>query len=285
MARSPSMSHGPRPKRSALRGFTIGFIGAGTMGRALIKGLLTQGISRKALRASDPSARARREVRRTFHIAVTDDNLAVVRNSDVLVLAVKPQQFPELVAQIVPALNRHQLVISIAAGITLRWLQTRLPGQPIVRVMPNLPATVGRGFSVIATGRAATARHRAMALAMFGAVGEVAGLPERAFDAVTAVSGSGPAYVFFLVEAWETAAKQLGLPSSVASRAIQQTLEGSVRLLRTAEEPASALIEKVASKGGTTEAALRVLARRHVAAHVVEALQADTCRSKQLSMS
>ena len=278
MAQSTSLARALGSKR-------IGLIGTGTMGQALIKGLLANGTPRRALHAADPSARTRRDVRRRFHLALTADNVRVVRRSDIVILAVKPQQFPDVIAQIAPHVSRRQLVISIAAGIRLPWLASWLPGVPLVRVMPNLPATVGCGYSAIALGRAATARHRAIAKALFGAVGEVVELPERQFDAVTAVSGSGPAYVFFLVEAWEQAARRLGLPASVARRAVARTLEGSVRLLRATDAPASALIRKVASKGGTTEAALNVLAARHVARHVADAVRAAARRSRALSCS
>lgn len=269
----------------SLRGVTIGVIGAGTMGRALIQGLAARGLSRHAILAADPNPAARRDVRRRFHLAVTGENGRVADRADILILAVKPQQFSEVIAGIAPRLARRPLIISIAAGITLRWLQARLPGVPLVRVMPNLAATVGSGFSAIALGRWSTARHRAIALAVFGAVGDVVEVPERCFDAITAVSGSGPAYVFFLVQAWETAARSLGLPKAVAERAIRQTLKGSTRLLEAGGEPPAALIAKVASKGGTTEAALARLAKRRVVEHFAEALRAAANRSKALSWS
>ena len=253
------------------------------MGQALIKGLLANGTPRRALTTADPNARARRNAQRRFRVSVAEDNVRAARRSDVVILALKPQQFPDVIGQLAPHLTRRQLVISIAAGIRLRWLASRLPGVPLVRVMPNLPATVGCGWSAVALGGTATARHRAIAKALFGAVGEVVELPERAFDAVTAVSGSGPAYVFFLVEAWEQAARTLGLPASVARRAVAQTLEGSVRLLRATDVTASALIGKVASKGGTTEAALKVLAARRVARHIADAVRAAARRSRELS--
>ena len=268
-----------------LRGKALGFIGAGTMGQALMKGLLVQGISARALRASDANGATRREVSRRFGVDVRADNAAVARRSDIVILAVKPQQFQEIVLQLAPHVTRRQLVITIAAGITLRWLQRRLPGVPVIRVMPNLPATIGSAFSAIAPGRAATTQHRAMAKALFGAVGQVAELPERYFDAITAVSGSGPAYVFFLVHMWEEAARSLGLPPAVASGAVRQTLEGSMRLLQASRLSASELIGKVASKRGTTEAALKVLAKRRVAAHFAEALRAAARRSRALSWS
>ncbi len=266
-----------------LRGRVIGIIGAGTMGQALIKGLLAHGLSRGALRVADPSVKARRVVRRRFRLQAVGRSASVVRESDILILAVKPQQFPTLVRELAAQLTRRHLVISIAAGVSLRWLQARLPGIPMVRAMPNLPATVGCGFTAVAPGRLAVSRHRAIASALFGAVGAVAELPERYFHAVTAVSGSGPAYVFFLVSMWEEAARVLGLPPSVARSAIQRTLDGSVRLLQAAGEPAATLIGKVTSKRGTTEAALKVLAKRRVSAHFTEALQAAARRSHTLS--
>lgn len=278
-------SHAPRPTPRTLRGKKIGVIGAGTMGQALIGGLLAQGVPARMLRATDASAAMRNTVRKRFRIQVGDDNLHAVRACDVVILAVKPQQFPELMTSIASGVTSRHLVISIAAGITLRWLQARLPKAAVVRVMPNLPATVGAGFSALTMGRRVTARHRQIARALFAAVGEVCELPESSFDAITAVSGSGPAYVFLLVQMWEEAARALGLPTAIASRAIAQTLEGSVQLLKVSGEPAAVLAGKVASKKGTTEAALKVLAKRRVAAHFTEALRAAAKRSQTLSWS
>jgi pyrroline-5-carboxylate reductase len=268
----------------ALRNLTIGVIGSGKMGQALIQGLLARGVPRRSIRTADASAAMRAQVRRRFRVLVTDGNAAVARHSDVIILAVKPQQFPEVVPTLARELTRRPLVISIAAGITIRWLEARVPKIPIIRVMPNLPATVGCAFSAIAAGRKATTRHRAIARALFGSVGDVVELPERHFDAITAVSGSGPVYVFFLVHAWERAARALGLPQEVARQAIRRTLEGSGRLLEASGEPPETLMAKVASKRGTTEAALKVLERRRVLAHFIEALRAAARRSKELSL-
>lgn len=263
----------------------IGLIGAGKMGQALLTGLRAHGVPRHALCASETSPQTRTTIRRRFRIKTINDSLQVARQSNVVILAVKPQQFPAVIASLEAGVTRRHLVISIAAGIRLRWLEARLPGVPIIRAMPNLPATVGCGFSAIALGRRATARHRAIALAIFRAVGQVVDLPERSFDAITAVSGSGPAYLFFLVQAWEEAARALGLPRLLAGRAIRQTLEGSLRLWQASHGSAQTLIGQVASKGGTTEAALRVLAKRRVAARFTEALRAAARRSRELSWS
>ena len=262
---------------------TIAFIGAGKMGQALIRGLLTSGVARAHLTAADADAGIRRAAAKAFRIRVTADNAAAARRADVVVIAVKPQQLPEVLPALARVIRRRQLVISIAAGTTLRWLQARLPGVPIVRAMPNLPATVGQGFTALARGRHAGARHLATARKIFEAAGTVVDLPERQFDAITAVSGSGPAYVFYLVKCWEDAARSLGMPASAASAAIRQTLVGSVALLESSGLPAEELIRRVASKKGTTEAALNVLARRRVASHFQEAVQAAARRSRALS--
>ena len=270
---------------NALRGVRIGVVGTGKMGQALIGGLLAQGVRASQLAGADAEAATRRLVAGRFRIRVSADTAAMAGGSQLLILAVKPQQFPALLRDIAPHVRRGALVVSIAAGITLRWLTQRLPGVAVARVMPNLPATVGCGFSALTFGRGVAARHRAQARALCEAVGQVVELPERQFDAVTAVSGSGPAYVFFLVAMWEEAARSLGLPPAVASQAIRQTLAGSSRLFEQSGEPASVLIGKVASKGGTTEAALKVLANRRVELHFREALRAAARRSQQLSWS
>ena len=264
-----------------LRGLTIGFIGAGTMGRALITGLIGQGLKPRALLAADPSVPARRRLS-ALGVRTRRENCLVACEADVIIVAVKPQEMSSVLAS-VPCLKPRQLVISIAAGITLRWLQTRLPGVPIIRVMPNLPATVQQGFAAYALGRRATPRHRAIVQAIFSAVGEAVELSERHLDAVTAVSGSGPAYVFLLAKMWEAAASALGLPPAVAKHAVRQTLKGSVELLAGDRLSPQEWIAKVASKKGTTEAALRVLARRRIGRHFAEALQAAAKRSRALS--
>ncbi len=313
-------------RAGALRGKTVGVIGAGTMGQALIRGLLHDGMASGRIVASDPRAGARRGLTR-LGVRMHAKNAPVARQADVLLLAVKPQEMRSLLQELRPWVRRRPLdspafggvardvarnrsrgrperaqrvegrregnsgiarrapplVISIAAGITRRTLESRLPGTPVARVMPNLPATVGAGFSAFTLGRRAGPAHRAVVEAIFGAVGETVELPERLFDAVTAVSGSGPAYVFFLVHAWEGAARALGLPRAVARRAVRQTLAGSVRLLASASLEPEAWIRRVASKRGTTEAALSVLTRRRLEPAFREALRAAARRSQELS--
>jgi len=273
----------PSNLSSLLQRKTIGFIGAGTMGQALMRGLIAQGLNPGQLLAADANPSTRRSVEKSLRVPTVAENAEVIQAADIILLAVKPQQLADVLREIKSLVTPRQLVISIAAGISLHWLQKYLGRVPLVRVMPNLPATVGCGFSAIALGRTATSRHGAMARALFGAVGDVVELPERLFDAITAVSGSGPAYLFFFVDAWERAARALGLPSSIATAAVRATLAGSLRLLQMSGEQPATLIRRVASKKGTTEAALRVLTERHVAQHVTEALRAAARRSKELT--
>jgi pyrroline-5-carboxylate reductase len=262
----------------------LGFIGGGNMAAAMIGGLLQKGFSASDIRVAEPQAERRAWLSAEFGVAV-EESAAGCLAADVVVLAVKPQQLPEVLATIAPAVTARHVVISIAAGISLRWLQRRLPRARLVRVMPNLPATVRCGFSALSFGAHVRAQDRRTARAIFEAVGEVCELPERHLDAITAVSGSGPAYVFFLIQAWQAAARRLKLPPAVAQRAIVATLRGGLALFDAAQEDPAALIAQVASKKGTTEAALKVLARRRVAAHFVEAVQAAAARSRALAWS
>jgi pyrroline-5-carboxylate reductase len=273
------------PKSKILFDGRVGLIGAGTMGQALIGGLLARGVSPRAIQAVEADPETRRRVARRFGIAVGRDAPMPARCCETILLAVKPQQMAEVVESLAPHVTRRHLVISIAAGITLRWLQRRLPGVPLARVMPNLPATVGGACSALTLGRFATARHRRLARAICEAVGTVVELPERLFNAITAVSGSGPAYVFFLMDAWQEAARLLGVPTEVARTMIASTIEGSLRLWQASGQPPASLIARVASKGGTTEAALRHLDRRQVRAAFIEAVQAAASRSAALSVA
>lgn len=252
------------------------------MGQALLRGLIAQGCARRQLLVSEASASTRRQLRR-LRVRVVAENRVAASQADILVLAVKPQDMSGVLVEIAWSTRPRQLVISIAAGTTLHFLQSRLRGVPIVRVMPNLGATRRQGFAAFSLGRHATASHRAITHALFGAVGTSVEVPERQLDAVTAVSGSGPAYVFFLAHSLETAAKQLGLPRQIAEQAVRQTLVGSANLLRHGTLSPKEWIKRVASKGGTTEAALNVLARRRVAGAFAEAVRDAASRSRQLA--
>jgi len=265
----------------------IAFIGGGNMARALIGGLLRRGWPAGALRVADPLAAARDQLATSFPgIGVHDDNLEAVRDAGTWVLAVKPQQAQQVAESLAAtAAANRPLVVSIAAGIRrddlARWLG---PEATVLRCMPNRPALLGCGITAIhrPAGVPAALQHHAEEL--LSAAGECVWLDDEALlDAVTAVSGSGPAYVFLLVEMLEAAAVAEGIDAGTARRLALQTVAGSARLaLESAEEPA-VLREQVTSPGGTTAAALAVLEQAGIRATFARAVRAATERSRQLS--
>jgi pyrroline-5-carboxylate reductase len=269
--------------RTELLKRTVGLLGVGKMGQAIVQGLLKQGMPRSQVIAAEPNPETRSTVARQLRIKLYEHNPLVVAAADVLILAVKPQTMHAVLEDISAHLKPHTLVVSIAAGITLRTLQRALPGAPVVRVMPNLPATVGQGFTAIALGGLCRPVHARVVRSLFSAVGETIDLPEHHFDAITAVSGSGPAYVFHFVHCWEAAARALNLSEAAAKLAILHTLRGSLTLLATSQSDARTLAQNVASKGGTTEAALKVFNEYRFDRMLQAALQAAAQRSQELS--
>ncbi|MBI4226907.1 MAG: pyrroline-5-carboxylate reductase, partial [Candidatus Omnitrophica bacterium] len=234
------------------------------------------------LLGADPSP-ARRAALRRLTIHAAGSNVALARASEILLLAVKPQEMPAVLREIAPALSPAQLVISIAAGRSTRWIERRLPVRvPVVRAMPNMPAQIGQGITVLCRGRAARPAHVAAARAIFRALGETLELPERHFHAVTALSGSGPAYVFSLMEAMLAAGRRLKVPAAALERLVRHTVLGSAQLAACTGEPPAVLRARVTSKGGTTEAALRTFERSGVQAGVVAGIRAAARRSAQL---
>ncbi len=275
----------------------IGVIGCGTMGSAILRGLLAARVARPTqLIGADPATAKRaslrrllargpysRSVQRGVRVRVAPSNRALVQQSTVVILAVKPQELVAVARQIAPALTPRHLAISIAAGLSTRRIEAALgPAIPLIRVMPNTPAQIRQGMSVICRGRWARDRHARVATTIFGALGEVLELPERQFHAVTAVSGSGPAYLFFLMEQMFVAGRRLGLPAAALERLVRQTVVGSAQLAAASEEPPSVLRARVTSKGGTTEAALRSFAQSRVPQGIVRGLLAAAHRSAQL---
>ena len=262
----------------------IGILGLGTMGSAIARGLLAAGVARSRLLGAERRAAQRRRVTRALRIRVGADVAAVVRRSDIVLLAVKPQELEPVLAAI-RMTGARPLLISIAAGITTRCIATRTGRLPVVRAMPNTAARIGHAMTAVARGGTATSQHLALAHALFRTVGETIDVPERLMDAVTAVSGSGPAYFFWLTHELARAGTAVGLPRAVAERLARQTAIGSAGLLARYVEPPAALIAQVASKKGTTEAALKVFTRRHMSAIVRDAVRAAARRAKELSCS
>ena len=268
----------------------IGFVGGGNMATALIKGLLAAGLYRpEQLWVSDVDAQQLAALRRRFKVVTTADNEALVRGSKMVVIAVKPQHIDTVLAQMRPAVTSAKLIVSIAAGVSTARLEAALSGGTpgaearVLRVMPNTPALIGKGMSVLVRGRYASAADERLGLRMLKAVGQALAVPEeRWLDAVTGLSGSGPAYVYLFAEGLISGGVAAGLPTPQATQLALQTLSGAAAmLLQTGETPA-ALRAMVASPGGTTLAGLGELERRGFKDAVAAAVVAATRRSQEL---
>ncbi|HIJ65087.1 MAG TPA: pyrroline-5-carboxylate reductase [Candidatus Hydrogenedentes bacterium] len=261
----------------------LGFLGYGNMGSAILAGLLEHGkLAAENLLIYDVDpAKAAAASDLGVQVAASAEDLA--RRCATLVLAVKPQTMAEALDQLEPGMSPEKLVISIAAGISIDYLQGRLgTAVRVIRVMPNTPALVSAGAAGIALSPNCTEKDAELAREIFGAVGIAETVPEPAIDAVTALSGSGPAYFFYMVECLIKAATAQGLPEHVATRLAGQTLLGAGRLLAESGEPAAILRERVTSKGGTTEAALKQFAADGFERVVAAAVDAAAARSREL---
>ncbi len=264
----------------------LAFIGGGNMARALIGGLIENGHAADAILVSEPDAGTAARLQRDFGVRLATDNKEAATAADVVVLAVKPQQLARVCATIAPAVQRGRpLLISIAAGIRERSIEEWLGGDVmLVRCMPNTPALVGAGMTGLHAGPGVDAVGRALAERILGAVGEVLWVEEESLlDAVTAVSGSGPAYYFLFMEAMIDAGERLGLSREAATRLTLQTALGAARMARAGDEPPGVLRQRVTSPGGTTEQALRHFEQGGLRELVVEALRKARDRSIELS--
>lgn len=268
---------------------TIGLVGGGNMARALARGLLKAGHPAQRLKVADPDpAQLEQVIAMHASIGIHAHNRDVAGVADVLVIAVKPQLIAGVARQLADGPRRSgQLVLSIAAGISLKSLRGWFgPETPLVRVMPNQPATIGAGISGLAASTALGERDRQVAEYVAGATGRAIWLPDEALmDAVTAVSGSGPAYFYLLMEHMERAAIDLGLPADLAAALTRETALGAARVvIETKAEPA-ALRAAVTSPGGTTAAALKVFEDAGLGVAVRSALAAARDRSAELGKS
>jgi pyrroline-5-carboxylate reductase len=264
----------------------IGFIGGGNMAQAIIGGLVRSGHAPQCLIVSDPDPTQHERIY-SIHgdIRVTDDNGALTEEADIIVLAVKPQIMATVVSEIAGSAGRDScLYLSIAAGITLDSLQTLLgPARAIVRVMPNQPALVGAGMSVLIATPSTTEEQKTRAQYIVEAMGDAAWIDDEALmDAVTAVSGSGPAYFYLFMEIIEACARDLGLPAELAYQLVRQTGFGAGRVAADSDLDLVALRASVTSKGGTTAAAIDVLEQSEFRAIVARALLAARDRSVEL---
>ncbi|MGF6693588.1 pyrroline-5-carboxylate reductase [Metapseudomonas resinovorans] len=262
----------------------IAFIGAGNMAASLIGGLRAQGIAADHIRASDPGAEQRAKVAAEHGIKVVESNTEAVQDADVVVLATKPQVMKTVCQALAPSLKDGQLVVSIAAGITCASLAAWLGARPIVRCMPNTPALLRQGVSGLYANAEVSAAQREQAEQLLSAVGIALWLEEeKLIDAVTAVSGSGPAYFFLLMEAMTAAGEKLGLPRATAEQLTLQTALGAARMAVSSDVDAAELRRRVTSPNGTTEAAIKTFQAGGFEALVQQALNAADRRSAELA--
>lgn len=262
----------------------LGFLGAGKMATALAKGFIHAGLAgADCILASDPYEDARNAMRRDAGIRTTASNSEVLKFATVLVLAVKPDQVNDVLAEVRPHFTEKHLLISIAAGVTLARMEAALPpGARVIRVMPNTPALVGASASAFAAGKTATAEDTQLALTLFSSVGIAFQVKESLLDAVTGLSGSGPAYAFLMIEALSDGGVAAGLPRDVATRLAAQTLLGSAKLLLETGQHPGALKDMVTSPGGTTIEGLHELEKAGVRGALINAVRAATDKSKKL---
>ena len=263
----------------------ISILGAGKIGEALIAGLLSSGSHEPAdIVASDRRAERLDELAERYGIDVTTDNARGVLNASVIVIAVKPQDIGGLLGEIGSSIRKQQTIVSVAAGITTRSIEERIAEPaPVVRVMPNAPMTVHEGIAGLAPGEHAGEDELALAERLLGCVGTSVRVPEHTLDAVTAVSGSGPAYFALLAESMIEAGILLGLSRDISTDLVVQTMFGTAKLLRDEGMHPVELREAVTSPGGTTIAAIRELERAGVRAAFLNAITAAHERSKELA--
>lgn len=263
---------------------SLAVIGGGKMGAALIQGILRAGLAApKRVWVAEPVSALRAALAKETGVNVTADNAAAVKKARVILLAVKPGVVPAALAQIKPVFTDDHLLLSIAAGVTLAKLEAGLPaGARVIRAMPNTPALVGAGAAGFAPGAAATAADAALAQRILGSVGSALEVPEKLLDAVTGLSGSGPAYIYMVIEALSDGGVAMGLPRDVATRLAAQTVLGAAKMvLETGLHP-GVLKDQVTSPGGTTIEGLHALEAGRLRATLMQAVKAATEKSRLL---
>jgi pyrroline-5-carboxylate reductase len=265
----------------------IGFLGAGKMAGALASGFVNARLVKAAqLVAADPFAAARQQFAAGTGAKTVTANLDVAKAANVLILATKPDQAAAALAEISSAFTKNHLLISIAAGVTLAKLEAALPaGARVIRVMPNTPALVGAGASGYALGKNATAADGEVAKKLLSAVGLAMPVKESLLDAVTGLSGSGPAYVYQFIEALSDGGVAAGLPRDIATKLAAQTVLGGAKMVLVTGQHPGALKDQVTSPGGTTIEGLHELEKGKLRATVMSAVRAATEKSKKLGQS
>jgi pyrroline-5-carboxylate reductase len=260
----------------------MAFIGGGNMGEAMIRGLLDRGTARE-MRVSDVSEARRSHLAQKYGVAATDSNRAAIEKADVVIMAVKPGSLPQVMAELKGALKPGQTVISIAAGVPLARLCQGLDRKSVVRAMPNMPAQIGEGMTVWTATGEASEKDRQRAQLALEALGRQVFVPdERFIDMATAVSGSGPAYVFLIIESFVDAAVRIGLPRDLANELVLETVLGSTHLVQRSDRHPAELRNLVTSPGGTTAEGLHVLEEGSLRALLGRAIIAAYEKAKAL---
>jgi pyrroline-5-carboxylate reductase len=263
---------------------TIGFLGAGNMAEALIRGLVRGGhVVPERVHASGPRPERMAQLAGEFGVTTTPDNRELARASQILVLAVKPQILDRVLLEVSGAIHAGALIISIAAGVSTAAIERRLPPEArVIRAMPNTPALVGAGATAVAAGAHADARDVDLARFVFDAVGITVVLDESQLDAVTGLSGSGPAYIFLILEALADAGVKVGLSRRTAQKLAAQTVMGAAKMLLDTDGHPGQLKDMVTSPGGTAIAGLHTLEQGGMRTTLINAVEAATLRSREL---
>ncbi len=264
---------------------TIGIIGTGNMGGALARGLkLREIVSAERVLLFDIEKEKLNPIIREFGFSKASSSRELVENSKFIILAVKPRHIPEVLEETAPSWTSDKLLISIAAGIKISFLEQKLKKTlPVVRAMPNTPGQIGAGITAVSFNRSVIPEQRELVNSIFKAFGEVMEVEEEAMDLVTALSGSGPAYFFLFMEGLIEAGETLGLGKNTVEYLIKETASGAAKLAKEAPQSLSQLREKVTSPGGTTEAALKVFNKAKLKETILKAVEAAMERAKELS--
>jgi len=267
-----------------LKGKKIGIIGGGKMGGVLAGGIVSNRLAPPSqVMVADVDRERLNELAKAYGIVVTEDNKRVAREADILILAVKPQNMGEVLSGLTAVVGKASLVISIAAGIPIKFIEERLKkGVRVIRVMPNTPALIGEGMAALAGSTQATQKDLAQALQIFDAVGLTVVVKEELMDAVTGLSGSGPAYGFIIIEALSDAGVRMGLSRDVALKLAAQTLLGAAKLCLKGDRHPGELKDMVTSPAGTTIAGIKALEEGKIRATLMAAVEAATLRAREL---
>ncbi|WP_085520581.1 pyrroline-5-carboxylate reductase [Tuberibacillus sp. Marseille-P3662] len=263
----------------------VAFIGAGSMAESIITGVLAKGfLSTEHIWVTNRDNQDRLErMKNVYHIQVTQDKQTAVNDADIIILSMKPKDISEAIQSIKPFVNKEQMVVSVLAGVSTDYISDILAsGSPVIRAMPNTSAAIGFSATAIAGGRSVSDHHIDLVKTLFQTIGTTTVVDEDDLHTVTGLSGSGPAYIYYFVEAMEEAAAEAGLKQDVAKELIVQTLVGAAEMLKTSEDTPSVLREKITSPGGTTQAGLETLEKYKYQEALMACIKQAAARSIEL---